>query len=211
MQATDHIQLLKLAEQQFRLACTVHFAVSTGGLSLDVPLEQTFGHHRTDYKEFGLRQDQAGYAAAALEFVATFTMAQVMLEAIKQSFPGVKIKEHENAEIVAAYQISRMIRNAFAHHMLRPMWSIDDDCRDRKFAVGEVISLETSGLNGQYFDWRHYGGHLAVWRLSQWVRFTVLHDTPPANRVEPPYPKVEAHQQGRLILRKVADTPGNDP
>ena len=57
------------------------------------------------------------------------------------------------------------------------------------------------------FDWRHYGGHLAIWRLSQWVRFNVLGDTPPVGRKEPPPPKVEAYQQGRLILKRIAEIP----
>lgn len=49
LSADEHIQLLKLAEQQFRMACTVSFAVTTNGLSLDVPIEWTFGKHRTTY------------------------------------------------------------------------------------------------------------------------------------------------------------------
>lgn len=164
---------------------------------------------KTDYKEFGLRQDQAVYSASALEFVATFVMVSAIRQAFADCVPNAR--QHESQDVVGAYQIARMTRNAFSHHMLRPMWFIDEDCRDRKFAVGDVIELDTSGLNGQYLDWRDYGGHLAIWRLSQWVRFSVLQDIPPTNWVEPPYPKVEAHQQGRLILRKVAGLPGNDP
>lgn len=33
LSANEHIQLLKLAEQQFRMACTVSFAVATNGLT----------------------------------------------------------------------------------------------------------------------------------------------------------------------------------
>lgn len=78
-----------------------------------------------------------------------------------------------------AYQIARMVRNAFSHHMLRPVRSIDAGCESRQFAVGDVIALDTSDLNGKMFDWRHYGWHLAIWRLSQCVRFNVLGGTPP--------------------------------
>ena len=91
--------------------------------------------------------------------------------------------------------------------MPRPVWSIDADCQNRQFAVADAIALDTSDLNGKLFDWQHYGGHLAIWRLSQWVRFNVLGDTPPAGRKEPPRPRVEAYQRERLILKRIADIP----
>lgn len=204
----DHVQLLKLAEQQFRLACTLHFAVTTGKQTLDVPVEQTFGRHRTDYREFGLRQDQAAYAAPALEFVSTFVMASAIRQAFAECVENPRM--HADKNIVSAYQIARLIRNAFAHHMLRPVWSIDLDCRDHKFSVADIISLDTTNLNGAVFEWQHYGGHLAIWRLSQWVRFAVLNDKPPNSRVEPPFPSIEAYQQGRTVFIKVDDPPEND-
>ena len=48
-------------------------------------------------------------------------------------------KEDPNPDVIASYQISRMIRNAFAHSMLYPRWSIDEDCRDRTFAIDRVF------------------------------------------------------------------------
>jgi hypothetical protein len=41
----QHLNRLKLAEQQFRLACTGHLAVANGLQTLDVPVEWTFGRH----------------------------------------------------------------------------------------------------------------------------------------------------------------------
>jgi hypothetical protein len=77
----------------------------------------------------------------------------------------------------------------------------------RRICATAEVGLNTSDLNGKLFDWRHYGGHLAIWRLSQWVRFNVLGDTPPVGRKEPPRPKVEAYQQERLILKRIAEIP----
>jgi hypothetical protein len=53
------VKKLMLAEQQFRLACTVNLAVENNVQTLDVPVEWSFGKHRVSYEEFGLRPDQA--------------------------------------------------------------------------------------------------------------------------------------------------------
>lgn len=204
----DHIQLLKMAEQQFRLACTVHFALHTDGLSLDAPIVFTFGRHQTDYKEFGLRFDQAEYAASSLEYVSTFVMAATIAEAFKDCVPNAR--DHPDRSIADAFKIVRMLRNAFAHGPLRPVWDIRPEWRNRSFTVPNVISLDTTALNAKVFDWDHYGGHLAIWRLSIWFRFNCLNDTQPVGRIEPPYPKVEAWQRGREIYKKISDLPNND-
>jgi hypothetical protein len=203
-----HINLLKLAEQQFRLACTVGIHATLETLPLDAPLSQSFGKHTSTWEEFGLRQDQVEYAAPALEFVSTFVMSSAMRQAFAEHVPDAR--KHENPEIVSAYQIARLTRNAFAHHMLVPIWSIDQDCRDRVFEVGDIISLETSNLDGQHLQWEHYGGHLAIWRLCQWVRFNVLDDTPPLDRVFPERPTIEVFKQGNLLMKKIGDLPSDD-
>lgn len=208
MDKDAHIQLLKVAEQQFRLACTVNFLVAVGKQPLDVPLEQTFGRHRTRYQEFALRPDQADYSASALERVATFAMSSALRQAFAECVPDAKA--HERPEVVFAYQISRLVRNAFGHHVLRPIWSIDRDCQDRKFEVENVVTLDTTGLHGRDVNWRDYGGHLAMWRLSQWVRFNVLDDVAPADRREPQKPSIEAYQQGREIFVRQSEPPAND-
>jgi hypothetical protein len=201
----DHIQLLKLAEQQFRLACIVAMHATLETLPLDAPVEQTYGDHRTTWDEFGLRQEQVEYAAPALQFVSTFVMSSAMRQAFADHVPNAK--EHKNPDVVAAYQIARMTRNAFAHHMLMPIWSIDGDCRNKVFSVPGVIKLDTTNLNGIPFKWESYGGHLAIWRLSQWVRFNVLGDTPPEARVLPNPPTIRVWKQGPLTLRKIGENP----
>jgi hypothetical protein len=93
-------------------------------------------------------------------------------------------------------------RNAFAHAPFSPTWSIDPDCRDQTFAIPEVIELNTTGLQGTVFDWRHYGGPLALLRLCRFVRTEILNDLPPARKVVP-IPKQRIYQQGDLILTRV--------
>ena len=154
----SHVNRIRLAEQQFRLACTVHPAVTIKTQPLDVPMEWTFGKHRVSYADFGLRSDQAPEAALALKRSAMYILASTILSVIKAVFPNPKI--HSDPRVVSAYQISRMIRNAFSHSTLTPQWSIDPDCRDKTFAIDGVITLNAAELNGQFVDWRHYGGPL---------------------------------------------------
>lgn len=198
-----HLNRLRLAEQQFRLACTVNLAVINGVQTLDVPVEWTFGRHRVSYDIFGLRSDQADLAAAAMEATTTLMIAVAVLDAIKALIPGAKT--HDDRNVVAAYQISRMIRNAFAHSMLAPRWSIDPDCRDRVFAIDEIISIDTGSLNEKPFEWQDYGGPLAIFYFGRFVREKLLNDEIDRNRKKPPYPSVQCYQQGRFLLRRIGE------
>ncbi|HMN74150.1 MAG TPA: hypothetical protein PKA55_19990 [Rhodoblastus sp.] len=195
---------LKIAEHQFRLACTVNLAVANEMQTLDVPVEWTFGNHRVSYQEFGLRRDQAELAAVQLEMTATFVVAATVRDAILAYFR--EPKNHSNLTIVAAYQISRMLRNAFSHSMVTPRWSIDDDCRSRIFSIDGVISLDTSHLHGQPVQWRDYGGPLSIFRFGRYVRESLLELPVDPNREKPPYPSVVCYQQGRLIARRIDES-----
>ena len=196
---------LMLAEQQFRLACTVNLAVANGVQTLDVPVEWTFGKHRVSYEDFGLRVDQAELAASCLEMTTTFIVAGAIRDALVGYFPTTK--KHSNQDVVSAYQISRMMRNAFAHSMIYPVWSIDEDCKDRTFTIRDTISLNTAWLHGKPFHWRDYGGPLAVFKFGRFVREILLGDQIDPNRRKPPFPSIKCYQQGRLITRRVDELP----
>jgi hypothetical protein len=115
-------------------------------------------------------------------------------------------KASSDSELRAAYQIARLIRNAFAHAPFSPVWSIDPDCRNTQFEIADVIRLDTTDLHGKAFDWRHYGGPLALHRLAQFTRIQVLKDDPPPRKILP-IPTTVVYQQGNLILRKVDEVP----
>jgi len=139
-----------------------------------------------------------------LQRSCTFLIAVAVKDAIRAAVHDPK--NHTEIKVSSAYQISRLIRNAFAHAPFHPIWSIDPDCRDRTFEVGDIVSLNTKGLNEQPFDWRHYGGPLAILRLSQFTRTIILKDTQ-LNYSEPIDPKEIYIQQGNLLLIKVDSLP----
>jgi hypothetical protein len=74
------------------------------------------------------------------------------------------------------------------------------------FEIADVIRLDTTDLHGAAFDWHHYGGPLALYRLAQFTRIQVLKDDPPPRKVLP-IPTNMIYQQGNMILRKVDEIP----
>jgi hypothetical protein len=197
---------LLTADLQFRLASAVRLATTTEKQPLDLPLKWTQGAHGVSYSEVALRADQADFAAWSLHRSSTFLMAVAIKDAIR--FAVTDPKNDPDNDVRSAYQISRLIRNAFAHAPFDPKWSIDPDCNDRVFTVRDILRLDTTGLQGQPFDWRHYGGPLAILRLSQFVRVEILKHNPPPRTVVP-LPSNVYYQQGDLVLKRV-ETAGDE-
>jgi hypothetical protein len=111
-----------------------------------------------------------------------------------------------NSKVAAAYQIARQIRNAFAHAPFSPRWIIDKELQGKIFRIPNVIEFDTTDLDGTAFDWRHYGGPLALFRLCRFVRFEILKDQGGAHQ-SIPIPRNVIYQQGNLILRKLDKVP----
>jgi hypothetical protein len=202
-----HVGALFTAELQFRLASAVYLAATFKRQPLDLPMEWTHGRHHLTYEEIALRQDQADYAASFLYKSATYLMAVAMKDAIRAAVHDPKTSSDPNVR--AAYQIARLIRNAFAHAPFSPAWSIDDDCRDTMFTIPDVIQLNTAGLQGKPFDWLHYGGPLALFRLGRFVRSEILKDSPSPRKVVPLRER-RIYQQGDLIAEKLDKPPTLD-
>ncbi len=144
-----HIGFLFTAELQFRFASAVRLATTREIQPLDLPMEWTHGQHSVKYEEIALRQDQADYAACFLHRSATFLMAVAIKDAIRAVVPDPK--NSPDAAIRGAYQVARLVRNAFTHAPFEPTWSIDPDCRDTVFSVPDVVTLDTTGARGRTF------------------------------------------------------------
>lgn len=200
-----HGKQILTAELQFRLASAGRLAVDGNRQPLDLPIEWTHGQHRVRYEEIALRPDQADFSADYLHRSATYSMAVAMKDAIRAAVPDPK--KSEDSQIRAAYQIARLIRNAFAHAPFSPTWSIDEDCRDQVFSIPDLIELNTTGLQGNVFEWRHYGGPLALFRLGRFVRTQIVQDVPEPRVVVPIPQQRVIYQQGSLSMEKVASIP----
>ncbi|MDD5260519.1 MAG: hypothetical protein PHD76_01595, partial [Methylacidiphilales bacterium] len=160
----DHIQYLFAAEIQFRLASAVRLAVTGEQQPLDLPMEWAHGQHSVRYEEIALRQDQADYGAFLIHRAAVFTMAVAMKDAIEAIAPGLpkavkaggndierairtaiqaitpKTWPSSHGDVVTAYNIARLIRNAHAHAPFAPAWMIHGQLQNKVFTIQDVIT-----------------------------------------------------------------------
>jgi hypothetical protein len=200
----EHINMLRGAELQFRLACAVHLATTNRKQPLDLPIVWTHGQHQVTYEEIALTLEGADFAAMLLKRAATYLMAVQIQEALT-ALANNDARNHTNADVRSSFEIARLIRNGFAHHPLQPKWMIDPPCRNQVYSVDKIIELDTTHLDGEGFDWRHYGGPLALLRLSEFVRTKLLGDSgsfgSKRDRQSIPTPEAHYYQQGHLILR----------
>ena len=197
--ARYHADRLLAAELQFRLASAVRIAVSSNRQPLDLPIEWSHGFHRVTYDEIALSQSDADCAAFHLERTATFLLASEIRNAIIGLVRNPK--DHRIKRIRSAYQIARLLRNAFAHSPFDPVWSVDRDCENTEFEVRPIISIDTTDLHQTRVDWRHYGGPLAVLAFARWVREYILKVPPTAAELHP-QPAVRYHKFENLLVRR---------
>lgn len=202
----QHVKHLFAAELQFRLASAVQLATTRKTQPIDLPTAWIHGSHRVDHAEIALRPDQAEFAAWTLHRSATFLMAV----AIKDAIQAVTKSPHESGDVDIAnsYQIARQIRNAFAHSPFAPVWKIDKSVSNKIFAVPDIIKLDTTDLDGRSFDWRHYGGPLALFKLCRFVRVKILKD-PNTGRNDAPPSDTVIYQMGDLIVEEISKIPDN--
>ena len=131
----------------------------------------SFGQHVAHHEELALTPKQEEQAFAALEHCATY-IAVIQVHTVLEAIHPDPFHIAEPATS-AAFQISRLIRNAFAHNPFAPVWEIRHAWRDKVFIVPGIISLDTTGLDGQFLRRQHYGGPLTVLRLITYAESVV--------------------------------------
>lgn len=128
-----------------------------------------FGPHIATGVELSLQPSEEENAFAALEHTATFlcvNQAHAVLEKLDNSA--------EDEAFSAAFHIARLLRNSFAHDPFAPVWLFGPKLENTILEVPRVIRLDTAGLKGQRVLQAHYGGPLAILRLTQFVDALVV-------------------------------------
>jgi len=169
--ANFHGQLIKNAQILFKLSL---------GFSATLPelgyLSSFASYRHTAHAdELKLTREEEGIGSTLLEHVTTYTLAVQIDTALGALYPS----RFESADQIlqSAAWIARLIRNAFAHNPFAPQWQTYLECENKQFTVHDFISLDTSGLNGKYVDRGHYGGPLALFKLSEFVREKLEHNS----------------------------------
>jgi hypothetical protein len=199
-----YIDLIKLAEKQFQLIVSVRLACTLHTQPLTVPDLWIYGAYKLEGREIQLTCDSADEAAAFLEHTIVHSWSIYLLEAINSIIKNPR--EHDDINVVSAFEISRLIRNAYSHGPFLPKWSIDPDCRNKLFKISNVISLDTTNLEQVAVKWQHYGGFISFWNLSHWIRLNILKDEKEVCQ-DKPYFSSDIIQQGRMIIQKNSKIP----
>ncbi|NET40181.1 MAG: hypothetical protein F6K19_50980, partial [Cyanothece sp. SIO1E1] len=119
----------------------------------------------------GRRSNQEELAFAALEHCGTYLSAVQVHTALEAIHPNpFNIPEKEIAD---AFQIARLIRNAFAHNPFNPVWEIRNKWKNTVFNVPDIITLDTSDLDGKIVKRKHYGGPISILRFIEYARSIV--------------------------------------
>lgn len=171
-----HRQLITVAQYQFKLALAVSMhCTSTQPENAFTYLGAfSYGKHVATLEELSLTPKEEKFAAAALEHSATYVMAVQIDTALQAVFP--QRFSHQKTDIQQSAWIARLIRNAFAHDPLNPVWLTYPECDNKVFSVQEIITLNTAQLNGKSLQRMDYGGPLALLRLSEFVKNQLLYE-----------------------------------
>jgi hypothetical protein len=169
--AQFHAQLIKNAQILFK------FSLGISATRPELGYLQSFAsyRHTANGDELQLTREDEFAAASFLEHVATYVLAVQIDTVLETAYPD---RFQSTDQIVRSTSaIARLIRNAFAHNPFAPKWIIDRKFLNKEFVVPDVTSLDTTGLNGQYVDRAHYGGPLALLKLSEFVRGKLERDS----------------------------------
>lgn len=155
-----YIQSLDIAAMQFKLAVQVS---AFPGAVLQPMVGMQYGGLSIGKQDLELSADDTALAQSALKHTATFMLALAVDTALECMIPN--RFNSTNPDIVVAARIARILRNAFAHDPFFPRWNCTNSNHLGQFSIRDVIAIDTTGINGQEVDWRHYGGPLALLRF----------------------------------------------
>lgn len=158
-------KLLLHSEIFFKFAFAIH-------KSSPIPLRylKSFSWSKQQPREIDWRltKKEEYIAPGFLHHVATHTLA-VQIDTFLQQKYADRLNHSDNA-IKSASWIARLMRNAFAHNPFNPIWILNQECTNKNYVVQGIIELNTRELEGKPLKREHYGGPIAILKLSEFVR-----------------------------------------
>lgn len=100
--------------------------------------------HVVDENEFKLTSNQESRAVLIIKHNAIYLMA-VQMDKVLQDNINDRFN-HANPNIKNASHIIRLIRNAYAHNPLLPIWDIKNEMKNKIFIVENIIKIDTNKL-----------------------------------------------------------------
>lgn len=158
-------QLLYYAEILFKMAFAMHDSDPPKFNYLEF---FSWSKHSCSKKDLELTSKEEELAIALFHHVAIYVFANQMDTYLQNSFND--RFTHSDNDLRNAAWIVRLIRNAFAHNPFYPQWQFYNECKNKTYAVKDIISLNTKNINGKIVNRYDYGGPLALLRLSEYIR-----------------------------------------
>lgn len=161
----DNKKLLLYSEIFFKFAFAIHKSIP---IKLNYLDKFSWGKHIARKVDLKLTKKEEYLAPGLLHHVATHILA-VQIDTFLQERYGDRFN-HLNNDIKSAAWIARLIRNAFAHNPFDPIWELHTECENKLYQIPGVIELKTQDLDGKRIKREHYGGPIALLKLSEFVR-----------------------------------------
>jgi hypothetical protein len=149
----------------FKLSVGVEIGLLSGRMKLRLPEAYSWGRVLLHAKDFRVSKTHVELAPALFQHVATYVLA-AQLDTFLMTFGKARFR-HANEEVRSVSWVARLIRNAFAHDPFHPKWEVPREAANRVYEVANFLKLDTHGLDGRFVRREHYGGPLALLRLSE--------------------------------------------
>ena len=162
---------LEHAELFYKFSLAVSNSISFGISDLDLTYYEQFSFlgHIVNKKDLELTKSQERIGARMLESIGTYMIALQLNKVLEDEWREKRLQSRDK-DVQSISQVVRLIRNAFAHDPLDPIWDISPSAKDKEFEIPGILTLKTHDLHGKRLDRRHYGGPLALLRLTQHLK-----------------------------------------
>jgi len=162
--------LIRYAQINFKFSILISAESQTNNIAENNLEEFVYGSHRMNSEELKLSDEERDYAPRLYEHTAKYVLVTQVDKVLQEMIGGDRF-EHEDDNLRAASHIIRQLRNAFAHDPFNPRWKIRDErARNEIFSVKDIIELDTSNLNNTLLRNRQFGGPIALYRLTEFIR-----------------------------------------
>lgn len=170
------VDRIRLAQDFFRFSYQIGTPISYGSYpaKLDTIAVVIFGEHHLTREELNISEDTFGLCGTLLERLAYRLLAIELDSALQAKFGDWNTRRHHCDKFIRdACVVIHLLRNAVAHDVLEPKWNIHDPAlRDEEFEIPGILKFKTKDANGNVLDGQlvkrsHFGGPIAIFRLSE--------------------------------------------
>jgi len=172
-----YLDILETAERQYKLSIALNLQAGyTCGIEkknlFDYNINSIYGKYGLTENELFLTPEHEKIATSTLLHCSTYIIC-LQIDRYTEKFVPNRFS-HGDMDLRNACLIARILRNAFAHDPLNPIWEIRmPEAKSKLLSVKDIITVDTTNLDGQRVKRSHYGWPHAILKMSEYIRQTV--------------------------------------